>query len=139
MGPGRLEDHPGKRNTKEEAMNEKPRRHRRIETNLLLYVEQTDAQGRMRMNTVGHVLNLSEGGLLAEMSCPVEMDFESAVVVALGAECVEIRPRLARMERVAPNCFRVAFQFDRRARKARSRIAKFIAHRLGGTVAGKAA
>jgi len=120
-------------------MDEKQRRHQRIQASLLMYVEQTDNQGRMRMNTVGQVLNISEGGILAEMNCPMDLELESAIVVALGADCLELRPRLARMERLTPHRYRVAFQIDHRARKARTRIAEFVQRRLDTLLPEKAA
>lgn len=120
-------------------MHEKPRRHRRVEASLLLYVEQLDGQGRMRMNTVGQVLNLSEGGLLAEVCCPVEPGLEPSLLLALGGECLELRTRLARTERMTPSRYRLAFQLDRRARRARMKIAEFVQARLGALVAVQAA
>lgn len=105
---------------------EQQRRHTRIDANLLMYFEQRDQKGRMRLNTVGHVLNLSEGGLLAELSCEIEPDLDTEVVLALGADCLGFRTRLARLERISPHCFHLALKIDRRSSRVRSRIAQYV-------------
>jgi hypothetical protein len=115
------------------------RRHARVETNLLVYFEQRDPAGQMRFNTVGHVLNLSESGLLAEVSCPIEPEMDSEVTLALGADCIELRTRLARFERITSSCYHVALQIDRRSRRVRSRLAQFLCQKASGQAATQAA
>ena len=110
-------------------MFESQRRDSRVPANLLLYVEQKDQNGQMRMNTVGQVLNISEGGLLAQVHYPVDETLQLGLTLALGAECIELRPRLTRLKSLTPNCYQIAIQIDRRARKIRRKIAAFIENR----------
>ncbi len=97
----------------------------RADTELLVYLEQQDAERGVCYQTMGKVLNLSEGGLLVELQGPVYPGVSSFVTLALGPECVEVRAKLYRM-RKAGRQYHAVFRIDQRFRRARAKIANYV-------------
>jgi hypothetical protein len=103
-----------------------PRKHPRISTELAVQLEQTNPTGLMRFYLTGRSLNISRGGLLAEVQTPLLPCQTIGVEVQLDSERLMLWTRQVRSLRVGPHCHQIALEFDERCEAALARLQQLV-------------